>query len=353
MNFLVLLQVGCCLQVAAVRRTFAPAPNPIRPTFYMHGLDEVSSSGDAVGQQIQALFPGTLFIPINLYEGPESFTNMHIQLGGVISFIQGKIKASPTDFADGINLICHSQGGLLCRGICSFWADHPVKTFISTSGPQQGIDSYAMYAKLVPTLLQPFLSLFSLYSAQLQSGKGLPKGLTGFSGANYYKDMKDYGAYQRASEYLAIMNNEAPQDRCKYALFRGCIPATKAVSGLKCKLDGAYGCAWFGDDQYNRNADVQTNFARVEKAVFLGSPDDGIIVPWQSAVWGYYASNNGVKDHSPTVVPYAETVLGQKNTVPLQAMMDAGKVVLKNISGVAHGDWLKAETVKYYSEYLK
>jgi len=320
----------------------------------MHGIMAAANNGKNIGDKIQRDFPGTKYIAIPLYENSASLTNMDIQARGVISFIEGEIKKEPSAFANGINLICHSQGGLVCRGVVSLWANHPVKAFVSLAGPQQGVDSYSTVASKIPKPLYRLATSIGMYSAQLQSGFKVP-GSTGLSVANYFKVMfgSEYDSYQRASKFLAIINNEAPEDRCYFKWFK-CKPKTNPVSGLTCKYKGVNGCAWTGDkeSQYNRNPEMKTNFARLEKAVFLGSPDDGEIVPWQSTVWGYYAPGYGAKSKTVKMLDYAETVLGEKNLVPLQAMMDANKVVLKNVSGVKHTDWLGAGAFHHYSEYL-
>lgn len=42
-------------------------------------------------------------------------------------------------FPNGINLVCHSQGGLICRAILQIYPNHNVRNFISLSAPQAGL----------------------------------------------------------------------------------------------------------------------------------------------------------------------------------------------------------------------
>ena len=37
------------------------------------------------------------------------------------------------------------------------------------------------------------------------------------------------------------------------------------------------------------------NFLRIKQLVLIGGPDDGVIMPWQSSIFGFYDYNNNIK----------------------------------------------------------
>merc|ERR1711879_29107 len=116
-------------------------------------------------------------------------------------------------------------------------------------------------------------------------------------------------------------------------------------------MKGSLFLAEINNESPRQQPRFQDNFAALRHAIFLGSPDDGAVTPWQSTVWGYYAIGHG--HQNPVVVPYSETPLGKQNLVPLQRMLDEGRAVILQLDGVAHKDWLEREkTAQWYHEHL-
>lgn len=68
----------------------------------------------------------------------------------------------------------------------------------------------------------------------------------------YVTDPHHSKQYKKYSSYLAALNNESISD------------------------DFAYPPSW------------KSNFARLNKVVLIGGPDDGVIAPWQSAQFGCF-----------------------------------------------------------------
>eukprot|EP00931_Biecheleriopsis_adriatica_P119453 TRINITY_DN94675_c0_g1_i1.p2 TRINITY_DN94675_c0_g1~~TRINITY_DN94675_c0_g1_i1.p2 ORF type:complete len:125 (+),score=18.63 TRINITY_DN94675_c0_g1_i1:743-1117(+) len=124
--------------------------------------------------------------------------------------------------------------------------------------------------------------------------------------------MQNYEAYKTGSRFLAEINNESPKKQPRF----------------------------------------RQNFAKLEHAIFLGSPADGTVIPWQSTVWGYYALGHSYLN--PEIVPYSATPLGQQNLLPLQEIFDSGKAVILQKDGVTHAGWHhRADTVYWYLDFLK
>lgn len=312
----------------------------------MHGVfDRGSSCNKMLSGTIAQLHPGTKFIVIDLFNDLASLDNpMTTQVKKVTEFVKSQVNQDPESFSDGFNMICHSQGGLICRGLISQWDGKPgqIKAFISLAGPQQGIFGYTgMIGKLprsISKLLLPFQRAGGvvLYTYLMQKS---------FSVAGYWKDIGECDLYQEASKFLAIINNEAPAEPCGHEKWNpfSCEPSEK------CRYSLENGCVWKSDFSLNRSIAMKTNFMSLESAVFLGSPDDGVLVPWDSSIWNYYAPGSG-----KSTVPFNKTFLGTQNLVPLSEMLQQGRAVLMAKDGVDHQGWMtNASTVNWYIDFLK
>merc|ERR1712064_261631 len=98
---------------------------------------------------------------------------MWTQVQGARKFIEGRVAENPELYHDGFNLICHSQGAILCRGLISDWDNHAVRTFVSLAGPQQGIDNVGtIVEKYVPRWLYTLVSAALMYSSWWQDRYG-------------------------------------------------------------------------------------------------------------------------------------------------------------------------------------
>jgi palmitoyl-protein thioesterase len=123
----------------------------------MHGiLDDYSSMDDLVSL-IKGAHPGTEVYNVDAFNDLESFENMWDQVHGVQKII-APIIANATD---GVNLICFSQGGLICRGFLEAYPDHNVRTFVSLSSPLAGQFGDTKYLDFfLPNLTRDHLYLF-------------------------------------------------------------------------------------------------------------------------------------------------------------------------------------------------
>jgi len=104
---------------------------------------------------------------------------------------------------------------------------------------------------------------------------------------------------------------------------------------------------------FNRDVLVQqrTNFLKLNLAVFTASPQDEVIDPWQSALFGYwkYVGNNKlVIEHMEQQPVYVNDVFG------LQTLHKQGKAKFFEVPNAKHSDWQKNETlfVKYVEPFL-
>lgn len=79
------------------------------------------------------------------------------------------------------------------------------------------------------------------------------------------------------------------------------------------------------------------NFCRPSKMAFFGSPDDGTLAPWNTALFGFYSDNM-------SLVPAESLPIYKKDLFGLKTMMDAGRATLTRVDGIEHKQWLLNET---------
>ena len=313
-------------------------------------------------------------------------------------------------WADGINLVCHSQGALICRYLVSTWdilnsgdfdeMGMPVVTFVSLAGPQMGVNSYGDFLQQVNKFLEEVKDM---------SVSGFPVGkliyylLSGLadkklsvvnkilntdaaqdrlSVAGYWHDRTDEESETRFRKFnraLALMNNEAQSDFCyeKYEIISWCCPprfsrcnsddcdSAECRSGV-CNWNGAWDykhCEHAGDESgFNASPAYQRSFQKLKHAVFLGSPQDDAIVPWQSTLFGYYAAGSNSESNSPAIEEWDQTYIHKHGLIPLADMMRSKQLELHEVANVLHNDWIDEDNEervggldlaeRYYASYL-
>uniref|UniRef100_A0A3B1JVR4 palmitoyl-CoA hydrolase n=1 Tax=Astyanax mexicanus TaxID=7994 RepID=A0A3B1JVR4_ASTMX len=171
-----------------------------RPVIIVHGLFDSSSDFITLSRFINQSHPGTNVTVIDLFDRSASLQPLWKQVEGFKEAIYPIMQNA----ADGVHLICYSQGGLVCRGILSTLPDHNVHSFISLSSPQAGQYGDTDYLKyLFPTFLKSNLYLIC-YTAVGQR----------VSICNYWNDPHHRDLYLNSSDYLALLNNERPNPNC-------------------------------------------------------------------------------------------------------------------------------------------
>ncbi|XP_039530439.1 lysosomal thioesterase PPT2-A-like [Pimephales promelas] len=105
-----------------------------KPVIIVHGLFDTSADFINLHRFINLSHPGTNVTVLDLFDRSASLQPLWKQVEGFAEAIYPIMQNA----ADGIHLICYSQGGLVCRGILSTLPDHNVHSFISLSSPQSG-----------------------------------------------------------------------------------------------------------------------------------------------------------------------------------------------------------------------
>ncbi|XP_052790874.1 lysosomal thioesterase PPT2-like [Mya arenaria] len=265
-----------------------------KPILYMHGILATSSEGDMLKGWIVQDQPGTEVLSINAYNGADSVVNIMEQ----IQVVGRQMKTFMDKHSGGVNMICFSQGGVICRGVLEQLV-HNVDTFISVSSPQAGQFGDTTYLKyLFPHLLRDevYKVAYSNFGQNISVG-------------NYWNDPRHQDMYLEWSRFLAVVNNQS-------------------VNPL--------------------SQDFKSNFLRLNRLVMIGGPDDGVITPWQSSHFGFFDANLNVieMENQPW---YIDDWFG------LRTLAGRGGLVTHVVPGVSHRHWITNHTVyrRYILPYLQ
>ncbi|XP_074655182.1 lysosomal thioesterase PPT2-A-like isoform X2 [Tubulanus polymorphus] len=263
-----------------------------KPVVLMHGIlpspDELPDFQDLIFK----IHPGTNVTLITAYnEKIASLTPMWKQTRAAGEII----RRASAEHPNGFHLLCYSQGGLVCRAALQTIPDHNVDTFISLTSPQAGQYGDPDFLKhyIPPMVREELYAFFYTKTGQL------------ISIGNYWNDPHHQKLYEKESVFLAVINN--PKFREEY----------------------------------------RKNFLRVKKLVLIGSPDDGVIIPWQSSQFGFYDS----KDH---VLPMQQQSWFSNDTFGLQTLAKQKRLHVFTVPGVQHTQWHKNRTVfeKFVAPWL-
>jgi len=82
------------------------------------------------------------------------------------------------------------------------------------------------------------------------------------------------------------------------------------------------------------NATYKKKFEAVGQAAFFGSESDGVIQPWYSSVWSYL-------DAGGNRVPMEQQSVWVNDTLGLRSLNQTGRLLVEQVRGVHHGDWLR------------
>ncbi|XP_045211280.2 lysosomal thioesterase PPT2-A-like [Mercenaria mercenaria] len=263
--------------------------NAYKPVIFMHGILSDPYEADTLFQWIKQDHPGTVTFTIDMYNKLDSLVNMMEQVDQVGKVMMKFMQQHP----DGVNLICFSQGGLVCRGVLEQFS-HNVDTFISLSSPQSGQFGDTDYVKYVfPNLLRD--NVYKI--AYSKEGQNISVG-------NYWNDPHHQDLYKEHSEFLAVLNN----------------------------------------DTFNQNSkEYKANFLRLRRLVMIGGKDDGVITPWQSSHFAFY-------DEKLNIVEIKDQKWYTNDMFGLQSLDKRGGLFIREIPGVQHTHW--HSTYSVYKDHI-
>lgn len=205
-----------------------------------------------------------------------------------------------SELNQGYNIVGLSQGNVIGRGIIEFCdGGPPVKNFISLGGPHAGTASIPLCgSEKVCTLIDSVIK-FGVYSSIVQNSLA-PTG--------YVKMPIDIAGYLKGCKFLPKLNNEIIN---------------------------------------KRNSTYSKRFASLENLVLIMFDHDTILIPKETAWFGFYPDG---ALHS--VLPPQQTKLYTEDWIGLRALDEAGKVKFFNVSG-DHLDISHSDMKTYIVPYLK
>uniref|UniRef100_A0A0C9RG41 Palmitoyl-protein thioesterase 1 n=1 Tax=Wollemia nobilis TaxID=56998 RepID=A0A0C9RG41_9CONI len=210
-----------------------------------------------------------------------------------------KVKSMP-ELEDGFNIVGLSQGNLIGRGVIEFCdGGPPVKNMISLGGPHAGTASVPLCGTSFICALVDALIKGELYSDFVQEHLA-PSG--------YLKIPTDIPEYLKGCKFLPKLNNE---------------------------LHG------------HQNSTYKERFSSLENLVLIMFEHDTVLIPQETAWFGYYPDGN-----FSVVLPPQETALYKEDWIGLKALDDAGKVKYISVPG-NHLDITHECMLNYIVPYLE
>ncbi|KAL2903128.1 Palmitoyl-protein thioesterase 3 [Bienertia sinuspersici] len=220
------------------------------------------------------------------------------------------------ELSNGYNIVGLSQGNLIGRGVVEFCeGGPPVKNFVSMGGPHAGIASVPLCDICLQTgifcVIADTLIKSEVYTDYVQAHLA-PSG--------YLKIPSNMDGYLKKCRFLPKLNNEIPEER---------------------------------------NSTYKERFSSLENLVLIMFEHDTVLVPKETAWFGYYPDGA----FSPLLTPQ-ETKLYTEDWIGLKTLDVAGRVkfvtVAGNHLGISHDDmkkhivpYLKSQDNKLYNYMIK
>lgn len=214
-----------------------------KPVILVHALFGDAQSFKILTHFIQKAHPDTEVFALDLFSRGASVKPLWTQVKAFRSAVESIVNQTE----DGAHLLCFSQGGLICRALLSVMPNHNIHTFIALGSPLAG--QYGITA-LVNRVFPKRLKTKVHRICYCKLGQLL-------SICQFWNDPHHRDRYLKYSNFLALIN---------------------------------------GEKEHKDTIVWKENFLKIKKLVLIGGPDDGIITPWQSSLFGFYNSNETVVD---------------------------------------------------------
>eukprot|EP01133_Synstelium_polycarpum_P004214 gene4214-4910_t len=271
-----------------VTPTVTPSPTTPPPTYkpvlMLHGISGSYKDFKHYVQWIHENHPGQIAISLDIDNGLHSTKSMAKQVYDTYMLID-EIVSNNESFADGFHVIGHSQGALILRSVVEMYG-FKVDSFISLAGIHMGLyglDFLPHWFWNVSILAMTDI----LYTDSNQRDYSL---------ANCWVDAINMPRYLRDNVWLPTINQELPVTIPEY----------------------------------------RQNFINVGSVSAFGSPEDGHVIPWNSALFGFY-------DDNLNFAPMFKQEVYINDTFGLQTLHNQGRLNLVEIPDVKHKAWLTRE----------
>jgi len=270
-----------------------------RPVVLIHGLNGNANSLNTLKEHIINEHPTTEIILPAIYENIESYTNLWKQVDAYYQII----KKIPNESENGINIVAHSQGGIIARAIIETKKDLRVNNFIALSSPLNGQFGDTSALNWLPFWLRNEAS-YLFYTEEMQYLCSI---------AGYWKDPHKFPKYQKYSSFLANLNNQSTSEK----------------------------------ELHKFNTQWKLNFIKLNNFVMIGGPQDGVITPWQSSQMGSYLEDGIYKNNLKEipVVDMRSLKIYKDDVFGLKTLDKANKIHTYTFDGVEHHQWTRNKTI--------
>jgi len=307
-KLLQLLSYVCCLFFWSIEGV-APSkhididdtPN-WRPVVLMHGLLASAEAMSHAQGWIEADFPGIYTHNVEIGNGQDD--SLYMDMNQQVEVFAAQVQ-NDSKLANGFNLVCHSQGGLLCRAFIERHNRPPVYNYISWAGPQDGVYGTPMFNYLCPDDYCPWLNwLMDL----VVDGSWIDQEFQSHvSFAAYWKDPLDMEDYLTYNIFLADINNERDQ----------------------------------------KNSTYKKNIASLNTVLLEYSTIDNIVIPMQSPWFFFYANGSDTE-----IVPMNQSKAFIEDWIGLKSLYDQGKLLMEPVP-CDHQDIPRDDCKQWYDKYTK
>jgi palmitoyl-protein thioesterase len=267
------------------------------PFIVLHGIgDECRNKGMYEFTQMLITMSGAVGFCIEIGNGASD--SFFMRLDKQADLVCEQVKIIP-ELKDGYNMVGLSQGNVVARAVIEF-CDHgpPVNNFVSLGGPHAGTASVPGCA---------LTSVCKLFDSLIRLGVYSPFVQNHLAPSGYVKIPNDLAAYYKGSLFLPKLNNEI------------------ALA---------------------RNETYKKRLESLNHLVLVMFQQDNILIPPQTAWFGYYADND-----FETVLATNETDLYKEDWIGLRTLDQSGRVSYITFPG-DHLSINDAEIRDYIVPYL-
>lgn len=182
-----------------------------RPTVLLHGLGPSYEALSFMQCKIESHFSGMHVHNARIGNG--GYDSLHMNINKQVEEFAKDIQSDPL-LKDGFNLMCHSQGGLICRAYVERFNTPKVHNLISLAGPQNGVFGVPNFNSWCAVEDCPWLAfIFDQLLSLPYIGRELQEN---FSFAAYWKDPLNLEGYLKNNIFLADINNEREVKNATY-----------------------------------------------------------------------------------------------------------------------------------------
>ena len=319
---------------------------------FMHGLSASFDDTESLNFQsyVEKNNSNVKVHLINAYNGYGSIAPLKKQVDETLK----KVKEIAKNY-DKIIAVGHSQGGVIWRGMIENWDDHNVDTFITLASPQHGVATFPkefvddnldnfideVFALLPDKIEDSRLIQFIkkevkfIFHGLLELGREeltldkiialkshhiipnfmdlLVNRILSFAPLNYFVDSSHYEMYEKNINYFPDLNNEKHLYPWQFI---------KKSEAKKRKA----------------------NFTRLRKLILIGGPQDGVVVPWQSELFGYF-DQKGYTSDGKNILDMEETRYYKEDLFGLKTMDEDKKIKRHQVNNVTHVEFHFHKTV--------